>query len=961
MKRVRSNFANALALIVTLLRYIKYKNIKAGISWLVRETRALNYQKVKTRLPILAKYLFQRFVSLLQYLNNLKYRNIKVGSTIIILLFLISAFTEPMPESNEPLIFDENGKFVAAPPAPPSLTFPLGTDMGARSMVNLVLTGVKYTLGAVLGITLARLLSGAMLALVTILWFPGIKRYFRAFFWPFIYIPPLLVGIILIIQIAAIPLGISAKVILEYQVLVLLLIGLPGVYYFTLDMIEEIQKQPYVLSSSLMGASKFHTLVKHVWPNIKSHLLLLTTQQILSVLQVLTFLGIFSLYLGGPHPTPLTDDPRLIYRSITNELAGMAGQNFWLIRRAPWMAYSPILIIAFIAIIVNWMKKEVEDHIAGVVPVKHRVKTAEVHAAKETSLSRSFVLLGLHEQPTVDYEKNIYISDLIREKLMTVRGYLARYSIYRSAERVVVNAAEYFSYNSKPVLTTLLTASFVLWAGVFSYAEYRENEKANSKEKSVEVSSESKEIKDLFSTSFTNKGHVPVIYKANLTYQDADASLKGSLHVTTTNTTGADQEKIYFHLYPNQFKEPIDGPEWELVRGPSPVPGWIDIQEIKVNNEKADFKVDGTILEIQMKNWADEAAAEIDLQFNFQLPANYSNASYDYAAVWLGNFLPKQAVFDKNGWNLDPYSPISFPFYSETANYDVTINAASKFEILSNAEEAIATKEAQGETIKYNAKVENVRDFALVLLDKQYYQMEKFMTPDETAVNVWYRPTTDKQMKAHSNAMGAAQSIQFFTDFFDASLPYKELDIIRTAEGNPQMAYQGMIFSPGYNFTDNDFGSLSMTDGVIRQWLSGMVGSQGYKEPWVNESLVSYSLQTYMGEKGYTARGSAEEQIKQQQEIARIQTEGQFLSSPLNEFKNINDYTLMMSLHGSNMYLELDYLVKAGKVRKALKNYIKVHTNRNASGHDLVELFEKAGHPQAKGYFQDWLKPEVRE
>ena len=72
-----------------------------------------------------------------------------------------------MPESNEPLIFDEDGKFVAAPPAPPSLTFPLGTDLGARSMVNLVLVGVKYTLGAVMGITLGRLLIGMLLAFIT--------------------------------------------------------------------------------------------------------------------------------------------------------------------------------------------------------------------------------------------------------------------------------------------------------------------------------------------------------------------------------------------------------------------------------------------------------------------------------------------------------------------------------------------------------------------------------------------------------------------------------------------------------------------------------------------------------------------------------------------------------------------------------------------------------------------------
>lgn len=896
------------------------------------------------------------------YIHTLKYRNLKIGAAILILLFTISWFTDPMPESNEPLIFDENGKFVAAPPAPPSLTFPLGTDLGARSMVNLVLVGVKYTLGAVIGITLARLLIGTLLALLTTLWYPGLKRYFSAFFWPFRYIPALLVGIILIMPVAAAPVGISPKAILEYQILVLLLIGLPGVYYFILDMIDEIEKQPYVLSSTLMGASKFHTLVRHVWPNIKSHLLLLITQQILSVLQLLTFLGIFSLYLGGPHPTALTDRPRLIYRTITNELAGMTGQNFWLIRRAPWMVYSPILIIAMIAIIVNWMKKGVEDHLAGFVPANQRAKMAADHVVKEnTSLSKNFVLVGVKELPETDNEQKKYISDVIQGKLKMARGYLSRYSLYCRVENAALKIAEYISDNAKPAFTTFLTLSIVLWAGMFSYAEFGENQKAGTKEKEAKSAETSGEVKELYTYSFTNEEHEPVLYKADLTYQDADATLKGILHVLTTNTTGTDQEKIYFHLYPNQFKEPIDGPDWEFVRGPSPTPGWIDIEDIQVNNQKADFKVDGTILEIQMKDWADKSAAELNIQFNFQLPSNYSNASYDYAAVWLGNFLPKQAVYDKNGWNLDPYSPIGFPFYSETANFDVTITASDKFEIMSNAEEANTTTETEGENKKYSAKVDNVRDFSLVLLDKQYYQAERFMTKNDTLVNVWYRPSTDKQETANRNAMGAGQTIDFFEEFYGVPLPYKELDIIRTAEGNPQMAYQGMIFSPGYYFSENSFTSLGMSDGVIRQWLSGLVGSQGYKEPWVNETLVTYSLKTYMSERGFLTQSSAEQQLKQQEEITRIQTEGQYLSSPINEFKNINDYSVMMGIQGFNMYAELDYLVKAGKVKKAMKQYVNEYSNKNASGHDLITLFEKAGHPQAKGYFQNWLKPEIKE
>ena len=963
--KIIGKLSNIFALIMRFLRVLTFTHIKKGFTRLIKETRAINFEKIKTGSPKVAKYIFKSiFASLLivfRYINNLKYRNIKVGSTILILLFIISWFTEPVPESNELLIFDEDGKFVAAPPAPPSFVFPLGTDMGARSMVNLVLVGVKYTLGAVLGITLARLVVGGLLALITIIWLPGFKRYFSAFFWPFRYIPALLIAIILILPVAAIPLGLSAKIILEYQLIVLMMIGLPGVYFFIMDMVEEIKKQPFVLSSSLMGAGKFHLLVKHIWPNIKTHFLLLTTQQILQLLQLLTFLGIFSLYLGGPHSTPLTDEPKLIYRTISNELAGMAGQNFWLIRRAPWMAYSPILLIAVIALIVNWMKREAEDYITGVVPVTQRnqAKVQDTIKNERGIGSYSFVMLRTQSTPTVELEDKTYISDILREKLISILKFFRKFKVYRVSESLLLKLLSYISNIRKPVLTTIVTLSLVLFAGVFSYAEYRGFEK-NAKEKagdqkSVEASAE-KEEKELFQTSFTNKEHIPANYKANLTYNDSDATLKGSLRVSTTNFSGKDLDKIYFHLYPNQFREPLDDPNWEFVLGPSPVPGWIDIQDIKVNNEKANFEVEGTILQIEIKNWADKATAEVDLQFNFQLPTNYSNSSYDYAAVWLGNFIPKQAVYDQNGWNLDPYSPIGYPFYSETANYDITLNAPSKYQILSNAEESTAAVEVKENKVKYIARIENVRDFAIVLLDKQYYEIERFMNND-TMVNVYYRPTTDDQMGASRNAQAAGQSLAFFEDMFDNVLPYKELDIIRTGEGNPQMSYQGMIFSPGYNFTDNYIGSLSMTEGVIRQWLSGTVGSQGYKEPWVNESLASYALKTYMGEKGYMTRQTPEEQIKRQEEIMRIETEGIFLGSSLNEFKNLNDYGALINTKGSDMYFELEYLVEIGKVRKALKEYIKLNTDKNVSGHDLIKTFEDAGGEKAKGYFKKSLKP----
>ncbi|MEH7442896.1 M1 family aminopeptidase [Bacillus sp. JJ1122] len=900
------------------------------------------------------------FVFVFKYIHHLKHRNMIVGFALLFIFFLLSWNTELMPESNEPLIFDENGKFVAAPPAPPSFVFPLGTDLGARSMVNLVLVGIKYTLGAIIGITLARLTLGGLLALLTAIWMPGFKRYFSAFFWPFRYIPALLACIIFMLPIAAAPQGYSAKVILEYQVLVLILIGLPGVFYFITDMVDEIKKESFVLSSTLMGGGKLHILVRHVWPNIKSHFLLLTAQQMLQLLQLLTFMGIFSIYLGGPHPTALTDSPRLIYRSISNELAGMAGQNYWLIRRAPWMAYSPILFITVIALIINWIKRGIEDQIAGVIPVKQKSVQA-VESVSRPSLvreSKSFVLIGCQHETARDYKRKIYFSDIIRNKLLTLRRYFLKFRVYEALEKFLLIMTSFIGRKPKPMLTALLTLPLILWAGVYGYAQYADSTKEQTaKQSSVQVSSKL-DRKEIYYSDFTNEEVVPTDYKAYLTYNEAEGSLQGTLNVTTTNTTGKEQDKLYFHLYPNQFQESLEGIDWEMILGPSPEPGWIEIKDLYVNSKRTDFKVDKTILEIDMPNWTDKQKAEVAFKFTLKLPKNYSNTSFDYAAVWLGNFLPTQAVYDKNGWNLDPFTPFGNPFYREIANYDITLTAPAKYEIVSNAPEPSAKIEAQGDTVKYAVKLENVRDLSLVLLDKQYYSREIFMT-DDTMINIWSRPTTDGQEAAQRNNMAAGQSMKYFEEYF-GTYPYKELDIIRTAESSPQMSYQGMIFTPGYNFS-NHLGSISMADGVLRQWLSGAVGSNGYKEPWVNEAITSYLLKKAMVERGYAASNSSEQIAQVQSEIARIQGQGLSLSSPLGDFKEMNDYNMLIAGKGSTMYEELEKLMGTGKFKNALKQFAKENTNKNASGFDLIKTFEEAGGVETSGYFESWLKSANEE
>ncbi|USK58544.1 hypothetical protein [Peribacillus asahii] len=77
-------------------------------------------------------------------------------------------------------------------------------------------------------------------------------------------------------------------------------------------------------------------------------------------------LGIFSFFLGGQTiggTFGYEEPPKAA--SLTNEWAGLIGQNFHDFMRAPWMIFAPILGFFVVILIVNMMRKELEEHMNG--------------------------------------------------------------------------------------------------------------------------------------------------------------------------------------------------------------------------------------------------------------------------------------------------------------------------------------------------------------------------------------------------------------------------------------------------------------------------------------------------------------------------------------------------------------------------------------------------------------------
>jgi len=168
---------------------------------------------------------------------------------------------------------------------------------------------------------------------------------------------------------------VAVSSIVTYQVIILVFIGFPSVTIFASDVTEQLLQTSFVQSSKLMGAGKLHIVRKQLMPYIRSYGILFLVQQFISTLHITMQLGLFGMFLGGRNragvmgyeepPKPAT---------ITNEWAGLIGQNFSEFVRAPWAILTPVFGFFIVIVIVNMMKNELEGNLNGVKVVKEKKK-----------------------------------------------------------------------------------------------------------------------------------------------------------------------------------------------------------------------------------------------------------------------------------------------------------------------------------------------------------------------------------------------------------------------------------------------------------------------------------------------------------------------------------------------------------------------------------------------------------
>jgi len=453
-------------------------------------------------------------------------------------------------------------------------------------------------------------------------------------------------------------------------------------------------------------------------------------------------------------------------------------------------------------------------------------------------------------------------------------------------------------------------------------------------------------------------------YKINLDFDAVNKQAKANASVEYKNNSNTALNNIYFHLYPQFFKEGYTEYIVPSTKMNNAYPNGVsyakfDISRVQVGGADVAIKYIGeadAILDVGLnKNLLPNSSIKIDIDFTFSLPNCYHRFGYGNNTINIANFYPVACVLEDGQFNISPYNANGDPFYSDVANYEVSLTTDANYVVASTGQKQEENINGNKKSYKYKAEV--VRDFAVVLSNKF-----KVITENINEVEVNYYYFDDAQ--AERSLKTGVNCLNTFGNLFGA-YPYKTFNIVQTDFIQGGMEYPNLVMISSAIDNGEDYCNVIVHE-TAHQWWYGVVGNDEFKYPWLDEALTDYcTVLFYDYNEGYklTHKGMIEIDRANYRLFKTVYEDvlGTIDTSmrPVNEYDTEPEYTYCTYVKGVLMYESLYTLIGQKNFIKGLKTYYQNNAFKNVTPTNLITAFEEASKMDLKQFFDSWISGKV--
>ena len=203
----------------------------------------------------------------------------------------------------------------------------------------------------------------------------------------------------------------------------------------------------------------------------------------------------------------------------------------------------------------------------------------------------------------------------------------------------------------------------------------------------------------IVSTSLAEKEYFQqyVSYTIDVQLNDNDHTLSAFEKILYTNNSPDTLTYIWFHIWPNAYKNDSTALAKQLLRLGSTRfhysiekdRGYIDSLDFSVNGLSANWKVHPEwidVIKLQLPSpLLPSDSVIIETPFFVKLPKIYSRLGHSGKHYEITQWYPKPAVYDKDGWHPMPYLNMG-EFYSEFGSFDVTITLPRQYRVMATGD-----------------------------------------------------------------------------------------------------------------------------------------------------------------------------------------------------------------------------------------------------------------------------------
>lgn len=440
-------------------------------------------------------------------------------------------------------------------------------------------------------------------------------------------------------------------------------------------------------------------------------------------------------------------------------------------------------------------------------------------------------------------------------------------------------------------------------------------------------------------------------------------TLDGYLQLKYTNNSPDTLRYIWFHLWPNAYKNDRTAFSEQLLRNGTTSFYFTDDKNKGYIN-KLDFRQGKSVLKTEdhpvyidiMKVYLDEpllpgAVTELNTPFHVKLPKRISRSGYTNDDIAVTQWYPKPAVYDKDGWHPMPYLDQG-EFYAEYGNYDVSITVPEGFIVAAtgNFEEVIKDNIEVVNTYRY--KQDMVPDFAWFVSRDYEVRKDSVQLPSGKQVKV-FTYSFPESANTWKDAIGYTKDAIRFRSSAIGEYPY---DVVSVVQGLDN--FEGGMEYPTITLISGNM-SGRMLDFIIEHeighnWFQSALGSNEREHPWMDEGMNTYFDYQYFLQKYKSLDllgGDMTEGMRLNKKLPSnffdfslqaMETlgHGQAVSTPSYEFTKLNNS--LVPYHKAAKWLEqLEALVGSKTMKELFRAYFRQWNSKHPQPADFRRLLSE--------------------